>query len=158
MSEINSRISAVIRASGLTKTAFGERLNVSQSHVSRLANGETAPSDRTIVDICREFGVSEHWLRTGEGEMFVRLSREEEITMFAIQTVSFSADSFLSWPSSPRSNGSSWSRWPISSSTRAAKKKEPDQVPSFFPQSRCSAAMYRIRSCSSVASSSIRRK
>ena len=87
MSEINSRISAVIRASGLTKTAFGERLNVSQSHVSRLANGETAPSDRTIVDICREFGVSEHWLRTGEGEMFVRLSREEEITKFAMSIV-----------------------------------------------------------------------
>lgn len=87
MSEINSRISAVIRASGLTKTAFGERLNVSQSHVSRLANGETAPSDRTIVDICREFGVSEHWLRTGEGEMFVRLSREEEITKFAMSVV-----------------------------------------------------------------------
>ena len=87
MSEINSRISAVIRASGLTKTAFGERLNVSQSHVSRLANGETAPSDRTIVDICREFGVSEQWLRTGEGEMFVRLSREEEITKFAMSIV-----------------------------------------------------------------------
>ncbi len=87
MSEINSRISAVIRASGLTKTAFGERLNVSQSHVSRLANGETAPSDRTIVDICREFGVSEHWLRTGEGEMFVRLSREEEITKFTMSII-----------------------------------------------------------------------
>ncbi len=87
MSEINSRISAVIQASGLTKTAFGEKLNVSQSHVSRLANGETAPSDRTIVDICREFGVSEHWLRTGEGEMFVRLSREEEITKFAMSIV-----------------------------------------------------------------------
>lgn len=87
MSEINSRISSVIRASGLTKTAFGERLNVSQSHVSRLANGETAPSDRTIVDICREFGVSEHWLRTGEGEMFVRLSREEEITKFLMTVI-----------------------------------------------------------------------
>ena len=87
MSEINSRISSVIRASGLTKTAFGERLNVSQSHVSRLANGETAPSDRTIVDICREFGVSEHWLRTGEGEMFVRLSREEEIIKFLMTVI-----------------------------------------------------------------------
>ena len=60
---------------------------MSQSHVSRLANGETAPSDRTIVDICREFGVSEHWLRTGEGEMFVRLSREEEITKFLMTVI-----------------------------------------------------------------------
>ena len=87
MSEINTRIAAVIQASGLTKTAFAERLNVSQSFISRLAIGASVPSDRTIVDICREFCVSEHWLRTGEGEMFVRLSREEEITKFAMSIV-----------------------------------------------------------------------
>ena len=86
MSEINSRIAAVINASGLTKTAFSERLKVSQQHISRLAKDGT-PSDRTIVDICREFGVSEHWLRTGEGEMFVRLSREEEITKFLMTVI-----------------------------------------------------------------------
>ena len=70
MSEINERISAVIQASGLTKTAFAERLKVSQQHVSRLAK-DGVPSDRTITDICREFGVSESWLRSGEGEMFL---------------------------------------------------------------------------------------
>lgn len=86
MSEINSRIAAVINASGLTKTAFAERLKVSQQHISRLAKDGT-PSDRTIVDICREFGVSEHWLRTGDGEMFVRLSREEEITKFLMTVI-----------------------------------------------------------------------
>lgn len=86
MSEINSRIAAVINASGLTKTAFAERLKVSQQHISRLAKDGT-PSDRTIVDICREFCVSEHWLRTGEGEMFVRLSREEEISKFLMTVI-----------------------------------------------------------------------
>lgn len=86
MSEINTRIAAVIQASGLTKTAFAERVKVSQQHISRLAKDGT-PSDRTIVDICREFGVSEHWLRTGDGEMFVRLSREEEITKFAMSVI-----------------------------------------------------------------------
>lgn len=35
-----------------------------------LEKGERAPSDRTIMDICREFNVNEHWLRTGEGEMY----------------------------------------------------------------------------------------
>lgn len=86
MSEINFRIAAVINASGLTKTAFAERLKVSQQHISRLAKDGT-PSDRTIVDICREFGVNEHWLRTGEGEMFVLLSREEEITKFLMTVI-----------------------------------------------------------------------
>ena len=87
MSEINTRIAAVIQASGLTKTAFAERLNVSQSFISRLAIGASAPSDRTIVDICREFGVNERWLRTGEGEMLMHLSREEEITKFAMSVI-----------------------------------------------------------------------
>lgn len=86
MSEINTRIAAVIQASGLTKTAFAERVKVSQQHISRLAKDGT-PSERTILDICREFNVSERWLRTGEGEMFVQLSREEEITKFAMEII-----------------------------------------------------------------------
>lgn len=87
MSDISSRISTVIKSSGLTKTAFSKKIGLSQPFVSQLASGDASPSDRTIVDICREFGVSEQWLRTGEGEMFVRLSREEEITKFAMSIV-----------------------------------------------------------------------
>lgn len=87
MSDISSRISTVIKSSGLTKTAFSKKIGLSQPFVSQLASGDASPSDRTIVDICREFGVSEHWLRTGQGEMFVRLSREEEITKFAMSIV-----------------------------------------------------------------------
>lgn len=30
-------------------------------------------TDRIIKDICREFNISEYWLRTGEGEIFVKL-------------------------------------------------------------------------------------
>lgn len=87
MSDISSRISTVIKSSGLTKTAFSKKIGLSQPFVSQLASGDASPSDRTIVDICREFGVSEHWLRTGEGEMFVRLSREEEITKFLMTVI-----------------------------------------------------------------------
>lgn len=77
MSDINRRISECISYSGLTKTAFAERINVSQQHVSRLAKDGT-PSDRTISDICREFGISEVWLRTGEGPMKLPQSEDEE--------------------------------------------------------------------------------
>lgn len=87
MNDISSRISTVIKSSGLTKTAFSKKIGLSQPFVSQLASGDASPSDRTIVDICREFGVSEHWLRTGEGEMFVRLSREEEITKFLMTVI-----------------------------------------------------------------------
>lgn len=87
MSNINERIAAVIQHSGLSKTAFSRRVGLSQPFVSQLASGTAAPSDRTIVDICREFGVNERWLRTGEGEMLMHLSREEEIMRFAATVV-----------------------------------------------------------------------
>lgn len=83
MNEISARIATVIEKSGLTKTAFGGKINVSQSHISRIANGETIPSDRTISDICRVFNVNEVWLRTGVGEPFIPITREDEIAAFA---------------------------------------------------------------------------
>ena len=35
-----------------------------------MESGKNNPSVQTVALICREFGVNEHWLRTGEGEMF----------------------------------------------------------------------------------------
>lgn len=77
MSDINNRFSKIVRASGLSKTAFGERINISQQYVSKLTKFGV-PSDRTISDICREFNVSETWLRTGEGEMFNQLDDDAD--------------------------------------------------------------------------------
>lgn len=57
-----------------------------------MCGGTTNPSDRTIQDICREFGVNEVWLRTGEGEPFKERTREEEIMRFAVQTCKGSDD------------------------------------------------------------------
>lgn len=46
---------------------MGERINLSQTHISSLENGTREVTNRIISDICREFNVDEHWLRTGEG-------------------------------------------------------------------------------------------
>ncbi|MEA5151998.1 MAG: helix-turn-helix transcriptional regulator [Oscillospiraceae bacterium] len=80
MEKISDRIARLIELSGMSKTAFGEKIHVSQSFVSQLCSGVSQPSDRTILDICREFDTSELWLRTGEGEMYVTRSVDEEIT------------------------------------------------------------------------------
>lgn len=77
METISERISWCISDSGLTKTAFAERLNVSQPFISKLASGVSTPSDRTIADICREFGISEEWLRTGSGEPHIARDKDE---------------------------------------------------------------------------------
>lgn len=78
-SEIGLRVAAALKQSGCTQSEFARRINVSQSMISLMCKGRTGVSDRTISDICREFGVDEHWLRTGEGEMLRRVSEGEAL-------------------------------------------------------------------------------
>ncbi len=78
MKTINDRIAWCVKDSKLTKTAFSEKLNVSQAFISQLCSGAKMPSDRTIADICREFNISELWLRTGEGEPHIQRDEDEE--------------------------------------------------------------------------------
>lgn len=87
METINSRICVVVQKSGKTKTDFAAKINLTQSMISKLCSGAATPSDRTISDICKEFGVNEVWLRTGEGEPFQKETRQEQIMRFATQTV-----------------------------------------------------------------------
>ena len=77
MNTINERISECIKKSGLTKTAFGKRIGVSQSFVSQMCSGTSSPSTGTIKNICREFNISEDWLLAGKGEPFLPQSKED---------------------------------------------------------------------------------
>ena len=83
---MHTRINEIIKHFKLTKTEFARRLGISQPFVSRICSGEATPSDRTISDICREFGCDEVWLRTGKGEPFRQETRQEQIMRFAVQT------------------------------------------------------------------------
>lgn len=82
VSELNDRIKELIETEGIKKSTFAAKINVSQAFVSQLCSGASQPSDRTIADICREFGVSEEWLRTGRGEMFIQKTESEELSEF----------------------------------------------------------------------------
>lgn len=84
---MKDRIKVVRKALGLNQTDFGSKIGVKQGTVAAYESGARIPLDSVIVSICREFNVSERWLRTGEGEMFVQLSREEEITKFAMEII-----------------------------------------------------------------------
>lgn len=78
---MNERIKKLRKALDLTQTEFGRRIGVKQNTVALIEGGRKT-SDQTIFAICREFNVSEEWLRTGEGEMFRTRSRDEEIAAF----------------------------------------------------------------------------
>lgn len=69
MSEINERIKQVRKSKGLTMEQFGSRIGLGKSAVNKIEKGINGTTDQTVQSICREFGVSEVWLRTGDGPM-----------------------------------------------------------------------------------------
>lgn len=84
---IGERIKQIRKSNGLTLEKFGEKIRITAQSVSKLEKGFNNPSDQTVSLICREFGVSERWLLTGDGpakepppeDYLAALAREYEI-------------------------------------------------------------------------------
>lgn len=79
---LNERIKAIRKYFKLTQTDFGERLGVKGNTITGYENGVRTPSNAIILAICDKFSINQYWLETGEGEMFVETTREEEISSF----------------------------------------------------------------------------
>ena len=73
---MKTRITDLRKSLGLTQDEFAKRLDLSRNYIWMIENGERIPPDRTISSICREFGVREEWLRTGELPIKKELSRQ----------------------------------------------------------------------------------
>lgn len=82
MNTINDRIDFLRTELNMTKTAFADRLKVTQSYISKLINVGGMPSDRLIDDICEKYNVNEEWLRNGTGEMFRIIPAEDENAVY----------------------------------------------------------------------------
>lgn len=79
---MTERIKELRKALGLTQQKFADKIGVKQNTVAQYEIGRNPPTDTVVTLICREFDVNEEWLRTGEGEMFVERSRDEELSVF----------------------------------------------------------------------------
>ena len=91
---MGERVRELRKALGLTLEAFGEKVGVGKSAVSRLEKGTNNLTEQMILAICREFNVNEEWLRSGEGEMFLKLDRETEIARLTRDLLLEEEDSF----------------------------------------------------------------
>ena len=76
---LKDRIKKLRKVLDLTQQEFANRLGISRGNIATYETREGSPGSSVISLICREFNVSEKWLRTGEGEMFVDRSKKEEI-------------------------------------------------------------------------------
>lgn len=79
---MNYRIREIRKDNNLTQTEFGERIGVKGNTVTGYEKENRIPSDAIILSICREFNVNEDWLRTGQGEKYLRLSRKETVAAY----------------------------------------------------------------------------
>lgn len=79
---MKDRLKQLRKTLGLTQQAFADKLGVKRNTVGQWECGINPLTDQTIFSICREFDVNKEWLCTGEGEMFVIRSDDEEIAAF----------------------------------------------------------------------------
>ena len=79
---MNERIKQLRKVLDLTQQKFADKLGVKRNTVGQWECGINAITDRVIFSICREFDVSEEWLRAGEGEMFEQLTEQQKIMKY----------------------------------------------------------------------------
>ncbi len=75
---MNERLKQIRKTLSLSQEAFGSKLGVTGPGISKIESGDRNLTEQMTRAVIREFNVNEHWFRTGEGEMFNPLSREDE--------------------------------------------------------------------------------
>ena len=91
---MNERIKKLRKSLGLTQQALADKLKIKRNTIAKYETGRGEPIDAVIALICREFHVNERWLRTGEGEMFIDITKEEEIAAFIGNALADETDTF----------------------------------------------------------------
>ena len=79
---MRERMKELRKRLNLTQQELADQLHIKRTNIANYESGLSSPTDSVIALICREFNVSEEWLRNGTGEMFIPMSLDEEIASF----------------------------------------------------------------------------
>lgn len=74
------RLKEIRKTLGFNQTDFAKHLGITQTAYSMIENGNRPLADKYIKVICSTFNISEHWIITGQGEMFTSSPYEKEFT------------------------------------------------------------------------------
>lgn len=91
---MNERIKHLRKELHLTQQEFADKIGMKRNTIANYESNRNEPSNSVVSLICREFSVNETWLRTGEGEMFIKKTRDDEIADFVADLMSEEDDSF----------------------------------------------------------------
>jgi len=73
---LKERLKELRKTLGMTQAEFSDRIGIKRNTLANYETGRNEPIDGIIFSICREFSVSEEWLRTGKGEMLIFVPSE----------------------------------------------------------------------------------
>ena len=76
--EVNERVKYLRNVLELTQEKFAKQIAISTSYLAGIEVGEKRVNDRVVLLICHGFGINEHWLKRGEGEMF---SKDQDVVV-----------------------------------------------------------------------------
>lgn len=91
---MEKRIKKIRADFGCTQEKFAEKIGLTRNYINLIETGRRIPADRTISDICREFGVNEDWLKNGVGEPYVSRTKAQQIGSFVNDVMSEVDESF----------------------------------------------------------------
>lgn len=92
---MNERIKELRKVLGLSREEFANKLGLkSRGKIENIELGRTNPDEPFLDLICATFNLNPEWLRTGDGEMFAELSKDEQIEEFIGDLLSNEEDSF----------------------------------------------------------------
>ena len=68
---ISNRIKKVRLSADISQRAFGKSIGISGPSITKIESGENNPSEQTVKLISTTYRVNYHWLKDGEGEMYI---------------------------------------------------------------------------------------
>lgn len=80
MNNTKDRIKEVRNYFHVTQQEFADKIKVKRNTVATYEMGRSIPSDAAIALICKEYGINELWLRTGDGDMLIDNPKAIEIS------------------------------------------------------------------------------
>ena len=94
--EINARIKEVREALKLSQVAFAQKVKLDVGTIRNIEYGLLKkPNQRYYNQIAEACNVDPIWLETGEGEMFRKFSRDEQIADFVGKALADDSDDFV---------------------------------------------------------------
>lgn len=94
------RVKEIRKALGLTLEKFGNEIGLKKNSVSQIENGVNELTEANLMAICRANWhnklVNEEWLRAEEGEMFLPMTRSDEIAKMTTELFKEEEPSFKS--------------------------------------------------------------